>query len=57
MSDREYQYVTSNQKQTRQFQHEQNIQNRKSLDKSLDRLNDSMKTNKPQTHNVNVYHH
>ena len=50
MSDQEFKYKTGIEKQNNQFQHEQNIQSQKSLDKTLDRIT-------PKTHNINIYHY
>jgi len=49
MTDKEFYYYTGKERQTRQLQHEQNIQAQKNLNESLNNL--------PKTYNVNVYNH
>ncbi len=52
MSNNEFQYYSNKSNLDTQLRSDQNIQNQKSLDKSLDRLNN----NTPKTYNVNMYH-
>jgi len=53
ISDKEYNYYVWNERQQAKFKHESNIQSQKSLDKSLDRLNDTVNSMTPKTHNIN----
>ena len=68
MSSTEYDFYSKQENQNRQFkqqqslqnqklQAEQNIESKKSLDKSLDRLNNTINSMTPKTHNINVYHY
>jgi len=54
MSNKEYQYYSNKEKQNRQFQHEKNIQGQKSLDKSLDRLNNQLNQTNQQNYNNSI---
>ena len=47
LSDREYEYYTGRERQTKQHKHEQNIQQQKNTNESLERLNDSYNATKP----------
>ena len=53
MSKQEYGFQLGNQRQEAQFQHENDIQSQKSIDKSLDRLNDTINSMTPKTYNIN----
>jgi hypothetical protein len=55
MSQQEYQYYTNKELQNRQFQHDRNIQNKKSLDRSMDRMQNQLNNMTPQQHNVDVF--
>jgi len=54
LSDREYEYYTNRESQTRQYEHAQRIQSQQNFNESLNRLNDTINTITPKTYNLNI---